>query len=237
VLTAHDVEKEIVRAIPSFSTTPPFDIAGAPEAAHWALAAETVRYAGEPVAFVVAETVESRAMPPTGSSSSTKCWSRSSTSSARSLLARPNVWDDVPGNVSFDWARGDAAAVESALRSIGARRTRRCLNNRVTPLFLEPRSALASFDAVTARWTVRIGCQSAHGMRALLCHVLDVAPERIRVIVPDTGGGFGARGGVYPEYPLLLVAARRLGRPVKVDGAADGKLPVRLSGERPRPPR
>jgi len=88
-------------------------------------------------------------------------------------------------------------------------------NNRIAPVFLEPRSAIAEFDASADRWTMRVGCQSAHGMRAVLAHVLGTEPERIRVIVPDTGGGFGARGGVYPEYPLLLVAARRLGRPVK----------------------
>src|SRR5919204_767984 len=88
-------------------------------------------------------------------------------------------------------------------------------NNRIAPVFLEPRSAMAEFDASSERWTMRVGCQSAHGMQAVLAHVLAVEPERLRVIVPDTGGGFGARGGAYPEYPLLLVAARRLGRPVK----------------------
>jgi carbon-monoxide dehydrogenase large subunit len=82
-------------------------------------------------------------------------------------------------------------------------------------VFLEPRSAVAEFDPGAGRWTMRVGCQSAHGMRAVLAHVLGIEPARLRVIVPDTGGGFGARGGVYAEYPLLLVAARRLGRPVK----------------------
>ncbi len=66
-----------------------------------------------------------------------------------------------------------------------------------------------------SRWTLRVGCQSAHGMRAVLAQVMGIEPARLRVVVPDTGGGFGARGGVYPEFPLLLVAARRLGRPVK----------------------
>jgi carbon-monoxide dehydrogenase large subunit len=80
---------------------------------------------------------------------------------------------------------------------------------------MEPRSAIAEYDSVSSRWTLRVGCQSAHGMRAVLVQVMGIEPERLRVVVPDTGGGFGARGGVYPEYPLLLVAARRLGLPIK----------------------
>jgi carbon-monoxide dehydrogenase large subunit len=215
VLTAADVKGEIVRAIPSFSRTPPFDVARAPEAAHHALAAGRVRYPGEPVAFVVAENVAlardaaERIVVEYDPLEADVDIDRAVSPGA------PTVWDDVPDNVSFRWERGDASAVESALARAAHVVRVAVLNNRVMPLFLEPRSAVAEFDAPTGRWTLRVGCQSAHGMRALLCHVLDVTPERLRVVVPDTGGGFGARGGVYPEYPLLLVAARRLGRPVK----------------------
>src|SRR5262249_50229679 len=127
----------------------------------------------------------------------------------------PTVWHDAPGNVSFDWQSGDASAVASALARSTHVAPVAVANNRVTPLFLEPRSAVAEYDAPSDRWTLRLGCQGAHGIRAVLCQVLDVKADRLRVIVPDTGGGFGARGAVYPEYPLLLVAARRLGRPVK----------------------
>ena len=215
VLTAADVKGDIVRTIPSFSKTPPFDVVVAPEAEQSALAMDMVRYVGEPVVFVVAESaeiardaadrvvVEYDPLEPV-------------VDIARALApGAPTVWDDVPNNVSFAWERGDAAAVHSVLARAAHVARVAVVNNRVTPLFLEPRSALAEFDAARERWTLRLGCQSAHGMRALLCHMLDVAPGRLRVIVPDTGGGFGARGGVYPEYPLLLVAARRLGRPVK----------------------
>jgi carbon-monoxide dehydrogenase large subunit len=89
------------------------------------------------------------------------------------------------------------------------------VNNRIAPVFMEPRSAVAEYDPAASRWTLRVGCQSAHGMRAVLVHMMGIDLDRLRVVVPDTGGGFGARGGVYPEYPLLLVAARRLGSPVK----------------------
>ena len=126
----------------------------------------------------------------------------------------PRVWDDRPGNVSFEW-EDDAGAVEAAFARAAHVTRVEVVNNRIAPVFMEPRSAVAEYDPGTSRWTLRVGCQSAHGMRAVLVHVMGIGPERLRVVVPDTGGGFGARGGVYPEYPLLLVAARRLGRPVK----------------------
>src|SRR5262249_47150799 len=127
----------------------------------------------------------------------------------------PRVWDDRPGNVSFEWEGGDRSAVDAAFARAAHVTRADVLNNRIAPVFMEPRSAVADYDAAASRWTLRVGCQSAHGMRAVLVRMMGIDPDGLRVIVPDTGGGFGARGGVYPEYPLLLVAARRLGRPVK----------------------
>ena len=220
VLTADDVAKEILRAIPSFSRIPPFDIHGPdgsmpPEAAHYPLARETVRYAGEPVAFVVAETL---AIARDAAERVAVDYEplEAVVELERALAAdAPRVWDDVTDNVSFRWERGDASAVEAVFSRADHVARVELANNRIAPVFLEPRSAMAEFDPSSERWTMRVGCQSAHGMQAVLAHVLAVEPERIRVIVPDTGGGFGARGGAYPEYPLLLVAARRLGRPVR----------------------
>ena len=127
----------------------------------------------------------------------------------------PRVWEDRPGNVSFEWEGGNRRAVEAAFARAAHVTRVAVVNNRIAPVFMEPRSAVAEYDPSTSRFTFRVGCQSAHGMRAVLAHVMGIEPERLRVVVPDTGGGFGARGGVYPEFPVLLVAARRLGRPVK----------------------
>ena len=219
VATASDVAGEIPRPIPSFSAVPPFDIRGldgrpAPDAEQYPLAGDRVRYAGEPVALVVAETaaqaqdaadaigVEYEPLAPV-------------VDMAEALApGAPRVWDDRPDNTSFRWERGDAGAVEEAFAQAAHVARVELVNNRIAPVFLEPRSAVAEYDAASGRWTLRVGCQSAHGMRAVLCHVMGIPPERLRVIVPDTGGGFGARGGVYAEYPLLLAAACRLGRPV-----------------------
>ena len=219
VLAAVDVEGEVARPIPSYSRTPPFDIRGpdgamAPDADQFPLARETARYAGEPVVFVVADTP--------GQAHDAAALVRVDYEPRPAVIGfeqalavdAPRVWDDRPGNVSFEW-EGDAGAVEAAFARAAHVTRVEVVNNRIAPVFMEPRSAVAEYDPGTSRWTLRVGCQSAHGMRAVLVHVMGIGPERLRVVVPDTGGGFGARGGVYPEYPLLLVAARRLGRPVK----------------------
>src|SRR5262245_57178114 len=115
VLTAADVKGEIVRAIPSFSRTPPFDVAPAPEAEQPALAAERVRYPGEPVALVVAESV---ALARDAAERIAVAYDplEAIVDLDRAVApGAPAIWDNVPDNVSFRWERGDAGAVESAL--------------------------------------------------------------------------------------------------------------------------
>src|SRR5262245_12187226 len=220
ILTAADIAEEIIRPIPSFSRTPPFDIRGPdgampPEAEQFPLARETVRYVGEPVAFVVAETLAQA--QDAAALVRIEYEPRAAAIGLEQALdpGAPLVWGDRPSNVSFEWEGGDRAAVDAAFARAAHVARVEVLNNRIAPVFMEPRSAVGEFDPAAARWTLRVGCQSAHGLRAVLIHMMGIGPERLRVIVPDTGGGFGARNGVYPEYPLLLVAARRLDRPVK----------------------
>ena len=220
ILTAEDLRDEIAHALPSYSRTPPFDIRGrdgalAPEAEQFPLARDRVRYPGEAVAFVVAETptqaqdaaelvtVEYRSLP--------------AVVELEQALApdAPRLWDDVPGNVSFEWEHGDAEAVHTALARAAHVARVTVANNRIAVAFMEPRAALAEFDPTTGRWTLWAGCQSAHRMQEVMAYLLGVDTSRVRVVVPDMGGGFGARAGNYSEFPLLLVAARRLGCPVR----------------------
>src|SRR5262245_18427358 len=197
VLTAADVQSEIARPIPSFSRTPPFDIRGpdgatAPEAEQFPLARETARYAGEPVVFVVGETAplaeDAAAMVRIDYEP------RAAAVGIEAALApdAPLVWTDRPSNRSFAWEGGDREAVDAAfVRAAHVARVE-VVNNRIAPVFMEPRSAVAEYDPGSARWTLRVGCQSAHGMRAVLCQVMGIEPGRLRVVVPDTGGGVGA---------------------------------------------
>ena len=124
------------------------------------------------------------------------------------------VWEDNPRNVTFDREHGDREATNAAFAAAAHVVEVTLTNNRVAPVFLEPRSAIAAWDAGSDSWTLTLGCQTAHGMRGILAGMLGVEPERLRVVVPDTGGGFGARGTPYPEFALLLAAAQRTGRTV-----------------------
>ena len=220
VLLAADLEAHGVQPNPSYSTTPPFDVGrldggDAADLSQYPLARNRVRYAGEPVAFVVADTVEEAQnaaelieidyadLPVV-----------MEIEDALAPSAEP-LWSDAPGNVTFDWETGDAAASEAAFASAAHVSRMRVENNRVVIAFMEPRAAVANWDQVADRYTLHVGCQSAHRMRTGLATILGVEEAKIRIVVPDTGGGFGARGGVYPEFPVALLAARLLNRTVK----------------------
>jgi carbon-monoxide dehydrogenase large subunit len=220
VLTAADLEGESIRPIPSFSRTPPFDIRGpdgatAADAEQAALAGDVARYVGQPVALVVADTLAEA--EDAAELVRIDYEPRPAVIDIEQALAAdaPLVWSDRPSNVSFEWEGGDRAAVDAAFARAAHVARVALVNNRIAPVFLEPRSAVAEYDPGTGRFTLNVGCQSAHGIRAVLAPMLSIELDRLRVVVPDTGGGFGARGGVYPEYPLLLLAARRLERPVQ----------------------
>ena len=217
VLTGADIEGRI-GPVPTLARTPPFarlnrDGAPMPDPGQPALATTKARYAGEPVAMVVAEsktqaldaaeavTVEYEPLPAV-------------TTYEQARAPSTPVWDDNPRNVTFDREQGDREATDAAFAAAAHVVEVTLANNRVTPVFLEPRSAFASHDSESDTWTLTLGCQTAHGMRGHLATMLGIEPARLRVVVPDTGGGFGARGTPYPEFALLLAAAQSTGRTV-----------------------
>jgi len=220
VLLASDLEAEGVQVIPSYSTSPPFDVGrieggDAADLSQYPLARDRVRYAGEPVAFVVADTIEEARTA--AELIEVDYVDLPAVMEIEEALAPSSeqLWFDAPGNVTFDWETGDAAATDAVFATAAHVSCLRVENNRVVIAFMEPRAAVAEWDQVVDRYTLQVGCQSAHGMRAGLATVLGVDEGKIHVVVPDTGGGFGARGGVYPEFVLALLSARLLGRPVK----------------------
>ena len=218
VLTGRDVEGKI-GPVPTLARTPPFarlnrDGAPMPDPCQPALATTRVRYAGEPVAVVVAET-QARALDAAEAIVVEYEPLPAVTSYEQARAPRTPVWDDIPRNVTFDREHGDREATDAAFMDVAHVVEVTLANNRITPVFLEPRSAVASYHAGNDTWTLTLGCQTAHGMRGNLAAMLDIEPARLRVVVPDMGGGFGARGTPYPEYALLLTAAQRTGRTVR----------------------
>ena len=220
VYTAPDLRAAGVGDIPSFTRTEPYQLLnrdGSEMAlgVQYPLAEGKVRFVGDAVAFVVAEThsaarsaaeqvqVDYQPLP-----------SATDVESALAPAAAP-VWDDVPDNRAFDWADGDQQAVDRAFANAAHRTHVDVLSSRLIVAFMEPRGILADYDAHAGRYVLRVGCQSGHSLRDNLSGVLGVEPERIRVIVPDTGGGFGSRNVLYAEFVLAAFAARTLARPVK----------------------
>ena len=183
-----------------------------------ALAQGKVRFVGEPVAIVVAETaaiaqdaselvaVEYEELPAVVSAS------------AALQAGAPQLFDMVPGNLAFDYEAGDAAAAQAAFSS-AARIVKLSVDNtRVVGNPMEPRGCLAAYDAAGGEYTLYACTQGVPGMRGQLAGVLGVPPEKMRVAAEDVGGGFGVRFNLYPEYCAALLAAKALGRPVKWTG-------------------
>ena len=223
VLTAADLEGEIAGPIPSFANAPGVEVPtvdGRPVAdgSQYPLARGKVRYLGEPIAFVVAETLhQARDAAELVEVDYAPLPALTGLDQALAPGA-PAIWDERPDNVSFQWAGGDRQAADAAFARAAHVTSLDLVNNRVVLAYMEPRAAVGMVEAEGGRLHLQVGCQSAHGQRAVLAAVFGIAPERIKVTVPDTGGGFGGRGGVYPEFVLVLVAARRIGRPVKWTG-------------------
>lgn len=180
-----------------------------------ALAHEVVRFVGEAVVAVVAETIEQAKdaleavvveydeLPVvTGLAEAT-------------AEGAPLVWPAATGNIAAQMKHGDAAASDAAFASAAHVVSIDLVNQRLAPMSMEPRAALASFDADTGRLTLRLSSQMPSGARDTLCGALGLPVEQVRVVVGDVGGGFGMKTGLYPEDIVVAYAARQVGRPVK----------------------
>ena len=183
--------------------------------AHLGLAQDTVRYVGEPVAFVVAETlaqakdaaelidIDYEALP-------------SVTDTAEAAEGKIAVWDECPDNISNLFEAGNKAATEAAFAKAAHIVKRRYVISRVYAHFMEPRGAIGVWDPGEERFTLYADVQYPHRVRqALATRIFKIPESKIRVIAGDVGGGFGTKGWQYPEHRLVLLAAKKLRRPVK----------------------
>ncbi|MGE0722894.1 MAG: xanthine dehydrogenase family protein molybdopterin-binding subunit [Alphaproteobacteria bacterium] len=216
ILTGADLAADGLGPIPPAAVFPGRDGKPMFVAAMPVLALERVRYVGEPVAVVVAET---RAQAEDASDA--VVLDLAPLPAAADPLAAlapgaPAIWPDRPGNVSLDWTDGDAAAVDAAFARAAHVVRLRLADTRVAPTAMEPRAAIGAWDAGSGRYTLVAGTQGVAIVRKLLAEgVFRVLPETIRVVTHDVGGGFGMKVQAYPEFAAILHAARKLGRPVK----------------------
>jgi aerobic carbon-monoxide dehydrogenase large subunit len=179
------------------------------------LATDKVRHVGEAVVLIVAET---RAQALDAAESVAIEWTPLPaviTAEAARAPGAPQIADEVPGNVCMDWRWGDADAVDAAFRAAAHVALLAIDNHRIVTNPMEPRGAIGSYDPVAHRYTLHLSSQNIHGNRDATARALGAPAADVRFIAPDVGGGFGAKNFCYPEYPLILWAASRVGRPVK----------------------
>jgi carbon-monoxide dehydrogenase large subunit len=179
------------------------------------LAADKVRYVGDPVAFVVAETRMQARDAAEAVELDIGSLDAVINVEAASAPGAPQIWDGAPGNLVIDFHYGDAAKVSEAFASAAHRVALNIHSNRVVICPMEPRSALGDWDTERGRHVLRLGCQGVFGMRSLMAEVMGVPVGAMHILTERVGGSFGMKSAVYPEYPCVLHAARLLGRPVK----------------------
>src|SRR6266478_9586397 len=180
------------------------------------LARDRVRYVGDPVAFIVAETLNQAKDAAELIEIDYQPLPAVITAEASLAPDAPLVWDDNPGNEAFFHEIGDKHAVDAAFAQADQVVRHRTVINRVTANSMEPRGCLAQYDRDQDRYTIRCTIQSVHATRAALADRIFKLPQhQFRVVCDNMGGGFGMKGGCYPEYGLSLWASEVTGRPVR----------------------
>ncbi len=179
------------------------------------LAKGKVRFVGEAVACVVAETALQAKDAAEAVELDIDELPAVTTPAAALAEGAPQIHDDAPGNLVLDFHYGNAEAVAKAFAEAAHVTRLEIESNRVVVNAMEPRSAIGSWDAVNERWVLNVGCQGVFGLRGGLAGVLNVKPDRLHVLTGNVGGSFGMKAPPYPEYAPLLLAAKKLGRPVK----------------------
>ncbi|MGA8756212.1 MAG: xanthine dehydrogenase family protein molybdopterin-binding subunit [Stellaceae bacterium] len=216
VFTAKDMIADGVGGLPCGWQVHSKDGSPMAEPPHPPLATDRVRHVGDPVAVVIAETLEQ---------------AREAADQIRIDFAEeaavvdpgealkpgaPQVFADVPGNLCYDWSLGDLAAVDAAIAKAARVVKLDLTNNRLVPNAMEPRAAIGEFDRATGEYTLFTTSQNPHVIRLLMgAFVLHIPEAKLRVVAPDVGGGFGSKIYHYAEEAIVTWAAGKVRRPVK----------------------
>jgi carbon-monoxide dehydrogenase large subunit len=181
---------------------------------HPILAQDAVRHVGDPVAFIVADSIQAARDAAELVVVEYEAQPSITDLAAAMEPGAAQVWPDVPNNTVFDWETGDKQAVEDLFAGAAHITRLTVVNNRVVVNSMEPRAAMASFE--DGRFTLTTNTQGGWNIRDMLAKaIFNVDPAVIRVITPDVGGGFGMKLFLYSEHALVCYAARKLGRTVR----------------------
>ena len=215
VLTGEDAREAGFKSLPNIVTYPGKGGQPVRKPHHPVLAMGRVRFVGEPVAMVVADSaalaedarelidIEYRDLPAVASFD------------AAVRAAAPQLHDDVPGNLAFEYESGDEQAVAAAFARARYVSKLTMESQRLVGNMLEPRACVVAYDPASGRYTVHAPMQGAGSMRGQMMQVTGLDKDHLALVAQDVGGSFGVHGAAYPEYFAAMIAARRLGHPVK----------------------
>jgi carbon-monoxide dehydrogenase large subunit len=215
VLTGEDAREAGFKSLPNIVTYPGKGGQQVRKPHHPVLATGRVRFVGEPIAMVVADSaalaedaremidIEYRDLPAAASFD------------AAVRAGAPQLHDDVPGNLAFEYESGDEQAVAAAFARARYVSKLTMESQRLVGNMLEPRACVVAYDPASGRYTVHAPMQGAGSMRGQMMQVTGLDKDHLALVAQDVGGSFGVHGAAYPEYFAAMIAARRLGRPVK----------------------
>ena len=214
VITAADLDREGIGGLPCVSSFSNSDGSEIFKPFRPVLAIQTVRYVGEPVAFVVADTlatahdaaelvvIDYAELP-------------STSNHLQSLQGTPEIWSECQ-NIAFDWCMGEKEDFQSEANRATHVVSIEIQHPRMAAAPLEPRSARGEYCPASQSYTLIAQTQGVHGVRRVIAeNILKIPLEQLRVITPDVGGSFGMKIFTYPEYALVLIAARKIGMAVR----------------------
>jgi carbon-monoxide dehydrogenase large subunit len=180
-----------------------------------ALVTDKVRFVGDPVACVVAETIAQA--KDAAETVALHIDPLPAVVSARDAAqpGAPLLYDEVPGNIALDFHHGDSAKVAEAFAKAAHVVKLPLVNQRLVVAAMEPRSAIGEYERADGKWTLHSCSQGVFGLKTQLRDILNAPAEKVRVLTGNVGGSFGMKATAYPEYVCILHAAKILGRPVK----------------------
>jgi carbon-monoxide dehydrogenase large subunit len=180
-----------------------------------ALMSDKVRFVGDPVAFVVAETLAQARDAAEAVELDIEPLPAVTNAAEAAKPGAPQLYDHIPNNVALDYHYGDTAKIDAAFAGAAHVTKLDIVNNRIAVVPMEPRVALAHYDKKAERYTLQVPTQGVSGNKVTLAKILNVPNDKVRILTANVGGSFGMKNVNYPEYTCILHAAKMLGRPVK----------------------
>ncbi|UFN50608.1 xanthine dehydrogenase family protein molybdopterin-binding subunit [Roseomonas sp. OT10] len=216
IYTAEDLKADGIGIIPCVAVLKNRDGSTQAMGPRGLLAEGVVRHVGDPVAFIVAESLEAAKDAAEAVMVDYDVLPAVTDLATATDPGQPQVWEEAANNTVFDWEAGEKAKADALFEKAAHVTTLTVVNNRIVVSSMEGRAALASYDAAEGKFTLHAGTQGSWHVKDMLAeHVFKLPPEKFRVVTHDVGGGFGMKLFLYVEYALVCYAARKLGRAVK----------------------